>query len=498
MPVELSFDPKDPKYIEFLQRVPLLGCLDNKELKTFAGLLKQVRYEAGEVVYTTDSPRDTIYFVFEGKLSFNKGEHTIRFFNPEECFGEYTLINESPHTSSVRSLMPTILLQTNVGNLQEPDKFPATAYGKLCKQFALILTTRPRHEEEMYREIDVLLIQDGGCSPGYNSVTAFLTEYLEKAGRRVFAAAEGFKSLVTGEMEDFRRLVYSGSYYKDVEGFHGVMFVPPLREARGAEFRTERYPEFKELENQKKAADNIIKRQVRVIIGIGGNGTLAGMQSLGELLPNDVQLFFIPVTIDSDIYGTECIGEHTGVEVGAEKISCYMADARTHHRCYIIEMMGREGGYHALHSCLGAGAHLAVLPDSRFDMKRLARAIEHRNSMVIVVAEGYMIKERKAEKYKGSAADYFYNELVTTGLSTTRRVVCESFSRDIRGARPNNKDITLAHRMAKKVAFLLQTGQNRMMPAVLSGQEYAIPFDDIRTHNTVPSELAVLANRLGV
>lgn len=498
MPVELSFDPKDQKNIDFLQRNPLLTCLNSDEVKTFARLLRQVRYEAGEAVYTDGHPRDAVYFVLEGKLSFNKGEHTIRFFNPEECFGEYSLINESPHTSSVRCIMPTITLQAKVSDLQNQDKFPAAAYGKLCKQFALILTTRPRHEEEMYREIDVLIIQDGGCSPGYNSVTAFLTEYLEKNGRRVFAAAEGFKSLIAGGLDDFRRLVYSGSYYKDIEGFHGVMFVPPLREARGADFRTERFPEFKELENQKKAAENLVKRQVRTIIGIGGNGTLAGMQSLGELLPKDVQLFFIPVTIDSDIYGTECIGEHTGVEVGAEKITCYMADARTHHRCYIIEMMGREGGYHALHSCLGSGAHLAVLPDSRFDMKRLARAIEHRNSMVIVVAEGYMLKERKNQGYKGSAANYFYDELIAAGLNTTRHVVCESFSRDIRGARPNNKDITLAHRMAKKVAFLAQTGLNRMMPAVLSGQEYAINFDDIRTHNTVPSDLAVLANRLGV
>ncbi|NTW49942.1 MAG: cyclic nucleotide-binding domain-containing protein [Chlorobiales bacterium] len=498
MPVEISFDRKDKKHQEFLEPILILKCLDNDELKTFIGLLKQFRYDAGEVVYIAGNPRDTLYFVVEGKLSFNKGDHTIRFFNPDECFGEYSLINESPHTSTVRCLMPTVLLQAKVSDLQDQTNFPANAYGKLCKQFALILTTRLRHEEEMYREIDVLLIQDGGCSPGYNSVTAFLTEYLEKAGRRVFAAAEGFKSLIAGELNDFRRLVYSGSQYKDVEGFHGLVFTPPLREARGADFRTERFPQFKELENQKKAAETLLKRKVRAIVGIGGNGTLAGMQSLGALLPSEVQLFFVPVTIDSDIYGTECIGEQTAVEVGAEKISGYMADARTHHRCYIIEMMGREGGYHALHSCLGSGAHLAVLPDSHYDMKRIAHAIEKRTSTVIVVAEGYMVKERKAEKYKGSAADYFYDELKAAGLNTNQHIVCEAFSRDIRGARPNNRDITLAHRMAKRVAFLVQTGQNRMMPAVLSGQEYAIQFDDIRTQNTVPSDLAVLSNRLGI
>ena len=51
------------------------------------------------------------------------------------------------------------------------------------------------------------------------------------------------------------------------------------------------------------------------------------------------------MTIDSDVGGTECVGEHTGVEAGAEKLRCYLADARTHKRCYLIEVgdMREEG-----------------------------------------------------------------------------------------------------------------------------------------------------------
>ncbi len=498
MPTELSFNHKESQYSEFFKGFPLLECLDDNEFETFKSLSSLHKYDAGEVIYAKGSSRDRIYLVYEGKLSLEKRNHVIRFFNEHDCFGEYSLINDSPRTSTVRCIQPTLLIEISILDLQNNEKFHAWAYGKLCRQFAFLLTTRRRHEEEMYREIDVLLIQDGGCAPGYNSVTAFLTEYLEKTGRRVFAAAEGFKSIVQGELSDFKRLAYNGSLYSEIEDYHGVVFTPPLREARGADFRSERYPEFKNPENQKKAATNLLNRQVKAIIGIGGDGTFKGLQGLSEFLTPDIQLFFVPVTIDSDIYGTECIGEHTGVEVGAEKISCYMADARTHERCYIIEMMGREGGYHALHSCLGSGAHLAVLPDSKFDMKRVARTIQSRRSTVIVVAEGYKINERKAEGYKQSAAHYFLDEIKVAKLEMTRRIVCESFARDVRGARPNNKDITLAQRMAKKLAFLMQTGQSRMMPAVLSGQEYAIPFSDIRTHNTVSSDLAVLANRLGV
>ena len=66
-----------------------------------------------------------------------------------------------------------------------------------------------------------------------------------------------------------------------------------------------------------------------------------------------------------------------------------MADARTHDRFYFIEMMGAQGGYHALHSCLGAGAHLAVLPSSEFDLKKIAKSLSKQENCVVAVAEGY-------------------------------------------------------------------------------------------------------------
>ncbi len=71
----------------------------------------------------------------------------------------------------------------------------------------------------------------------------------------------------------------------------------------------------------------------------------------------------VPVTIDSDVGGTETVGQHTAgvcgrahlyscycffsrfvsVEFGAEKIRCYVADAATHHRCYLLEVMWTRG-----------------------------------------------------------------------------------------------------------------------------------------------------------
>ena len=284
-----------------------------------------------------------------------------------DLFGEIAVIDTLPRTASVRAVPTSRLLCFQAGDLENGEKINPSSYVKILKALARQITSYVRSGNDLYQEMDCLLLQDGGCAPGYDSVTGFLTYFLEEAGHQVFMAREGFKSLVNGRAGDFCCLINDQDLYQKMENLPGVVYTPPLREARGASFRTERYPEFLKLENQKLAAQNLIARQVSILIGIGGNGTLAGIKALSLLLPASVKVFFIPVTIDSDIFGTECIGEHTGVQVGSEKVLSYLADARTHHRIYIIEMMGAEGGYHALHSCLGAGADLAVLPSSRYD-----------------------------------------------------------------------------------------------------------------------------------
>jgi 6-phosphofructokinase/CheY-like chemotaxis protein len=376
----------------------------------------------------------------------------------------------------------------------QPEELMARV--KVGQRVAFHLKKSERTVKKAYEEMDVLLIQEGGCAPGYNPVTAFITYSLECQGRAVFATREGFKSLVSGRSEDFVRLVYDPVLFRKLDYIPGVFHAAPLAEWRGALLRGERFREFVKEEVQKKAVAAIRKRKVRALIAIGGNGTFKGVQSLCEMLPTSVQVFFVPVTIDSDVAGTDCIGQHTGVEIGAEKIRCYMADARTHKRTYIVEMMGANSGFHALHACLGARAHLAVLPGMEIDHRAVVEAMNHREECVIVVAEGYRKKERETEKSTLNAAEYFHQELLATGIPIQRKVVCEPFSRDIRGAAPNNQDVTLAQRMAYNVASYLKAGTSRLMPAVLSGREYAIPFNEIRTDNMKAEDLLVLSNRL--
>ena len=194
--------------------------------------------------------------------------------------------------------------------------------------------------EDFYSHCDVLLVQDGGCAPGYNTVTCFLAQQFESSGFRVFVAQEGFKSLVSGKSEDLGALIYDRELAEVLGSVPRITHASELQNRRGAAFRTERYPAFKEAAKQEQAARNILARHTKVVVGVGGNGTCAGMKALSGKLKEICeaeegggtapQTFFVPVTIDSDIEDTECIGQHTAVHMGAEKIRCFVADAYTH------------------------------------------------------------------------------------------------------------------------------------------------------------------------
>ncbi len=419
---------------------------------------------------------------------------TLKKDTGSELSDIYLIIIRAEETKKYKIMCMNEGADDSLAKPVDPDELLARI--KVAQRITAQIKKTQMETRNMFREIDTLLILDGGCAPGYNPVTAFVTHHLERIGRRVYGAKEGFKSLVSGKDNDFLRLVYDPGLYKTLDHIPGVFHAAPLSEWRGAQLRSERFRDFKKKEIVKKAAETVLRKNVNAIVAIGGNGTFHGIKDMCNYLPTSIQVFFIPVTIDSDIAGTECIGEYTGIEMGAEKIRCYMADARTHKRVYIIEMMGASSGFHALNSCLGSRAHLAVLPNSEVDHKKVIEAINKRDECVIVVAEGYKREEREEKGLEENAAEYFYRELQEVDIKINRKVVCEPFSRDIRGGAPNNLDITLSQRMAYNVAAYLKAGTSRLMPAVRSGKEYAIPFNEIKTDNMVGEDLLVLADRL--
>lgn len=472
--------------------------LDDAEVALLLPHVDIVTHAAGAAVFELGSPSTSVFVLLAGSVALTVCGQTLSVVDRPGLFGGVGLLDNSPRRSGcVAGAQGATVAAITRAALESGAHVPPALALKLVFQVGGTVNTL-LSGDAVYSAQDVLLVQDGGCSPGYNSVTAYLVEELEKRGRRVTCAAQGFKSLVENRSDSYRILVHDDRLFKLISLAPGVLHAPTLHHRRGAAFRTERFAQFKEDALQQRAAQAIVERRVRVVVAIGGNGTFAGIQALARFLPPAVQLFFVPCTIDSDVGGTETIGQHTAVEFGAEKVRCYVADAATHERCYLLEMMGRDGGHHALYSAIGGGAHLALLPHSQPDLAALAACVTERSSTVIVVSEGYCRQAREAARHSGSASEYLLWQLRQTGQldERRRRVVCEPFSRDIRGAPVNNSDLVLSQKMALQVALLTQRGATRVMPSVMGGRTGSIAFDDVRTDNTVSAEDEQLSNRL--
>ena len=308
MATSIPIVPEDSKLHSFLKSVGPFQALADQEIKALAALLSRWEYQGGETIFSAGDIGTTLFIIEEGSCFLEIAGRTVKHLDPGDLFGEIAVIDTLPRTATVKADPACRLLAIQAQDLEDEKRIGPAGFVKILKELARKITSYVRFGDDFYREMDCLLLQDGGCAPGYDSVTGFLTYYLEQAGRQVYMAREGFKSLVGGQAGDFCSLVNDRELYEKLENLPGVIYTPPLREARGAGFRTERYPDFLKSANQAKAAHNLIERRVRVLIGLGGNGTLAGIKALSGLLPDSVQIFFIPVTIDSDIFGTECIG----------------------------------------------------------------------------------------------------------------------------------------------------------------------------------------------
>ncbi len=135
------------------------------------------------------------------------------------------------------------------------------------------------------------------------------------------------------------------------------------------------------------------------LISIGGEGS-QGISA--ELHKEKINIIGIPKTIDNDLPGTDqTIGFSTCVDIVAESVERLQSTAESHDRIMVLEVMGRDSGYIALHGGLAGGANVILIPEIPFDYDVIIRKIQARKKMsrkfsVIVVSEGAYEKGHEA------------------------------------------------------------------------------------------------------
>ena len=136
--------------------------------------------------------------------------------------------------------------------------------------------------------------------------------------------------------------------------------------------------------------DNLAGLGVDALIAIGGEDTLGVASRLGD---QGVPVVGVPKTIDNDLSATDyTFGFDTAVNIAMEAIDRLHTTAESHHRALIVEVMGRNAGWIALHAGLAGGANVILIPERPFDIERVCgyvqRRFQTRFAPIVVVAEG--------------------------------------------------------------------------------------------------------------
>lgn len=150
--------------------------------------------------------------------------------------------------------------------------------------------------------------------------------------------------------------------------------------------------------------------RIDALVVIGGNGSLTMASILHQKY--GIPVVGIPKTIDNDVVGTDAtFGFQTAVQIATDAIDRLHTTAESHDRVMVVEVMGRDAGWIALHAGIAGGATAILIPEVRFDIDELAGVVSRRHAggryaSVVVVAEGALpvagtlvVPKRKCDQY---------------------------------------------------------------------------------------------------
>lgn len=127
---------------------------------------------------------------------------------------------------------------------------------------------------------------------------------------------------------------------------------------------------------------------------IGGNGT----QTVSSIISDaGINVVGLPKTIDNDLAGTDyTFGFDTAVSIAAEAIDRLRTTGDSHRRCMVLEVMGRDAGWIALHAGMAGGAQAMLLPEYPESLEQVcawvANVRDRGRSALVVVAEGFKLE----------------------------------------------------------------------------------------------------------
>ncbi len=218
----------------------------------------------------------------------------------------------------------------------------------------------------------IAVLTGGGDAPGLNAVIRAVTKTaINVYGCDVLGIRDGYDGFITP----------GGVMPLDLGAVRGIL---PLGGTilgtanRGNPFARKVLRDGKEmvLDVSDEIITAIKELELDALIVIGGDGTLHIAMELGA---KGVPVVGVPKTIDNDVGGTEVtFGFDTALMIATEAFDRLHTTAEALHRVMVLELMGREAGFIALHSGVSGGADVILIPEIPFKLESVLKKIRQR------------------------------------------------------------------------------------------------------------------------
>jgi len=246
---------------------------------------------------------------------------------------------------------------------------------------------------------------------------------------------------------------------------------------------------------------------IEAIIVLGGEGTLAIAEQFHK---RGFPVIGVPKTIDNDLAATELtFGFMTAIDIATEALDRLHTTAASHDRIMVLEVMGRNTGWIALHSGLAGSADIILIPEIPYSFDSLIKKVNEREKSGskftnIVVSEG-AIEVGKSEIYLdvdglrlGGTGEYVRRRVEELTGKESRCVVLGHLQR---GGSPNACDRMLGTNFGACAVRALANGQTGKMVALQAGEIVTVPISQACANiKTVPvdGQLVRTARDIGI
>ena len=325
----------------------------------------------------------------------------------------------------------------------------------------------------------------GGDAPGLNAVIRAAVLSAINRGWEVLGIKRGFAGLLGEDevviltRESVRGIAHLGGTILRTTN-RGNPFEYPILQPDGT---------YVEIDRSGELIENARQLGIDAVISIGGDGSLAIAKRLCD---RGMKIIGVPKTIDNDVSGTiTTFGFDTAVNTALEAIDKLHTTAESHDRVIVMEVMGRDAGFIALHAGLAGTADVILIPEIPYDIgkvceKIVARDRAGRHFSIVVVAEGAFPKGGEAStlgeslpgqaRRVGGVADRVARQISDMTGKETRSLILGHLQR---GGMPTGYDRLLATRFGGAAVRAIADERWGYMVALQSPHIVTIPIEDV-------------------